>query len=185
MRYCWKSDKYGSTETCSVIRATNGFHIVSRIELHDGFSVNYELTVDKNWNTERFLVSSRIGNNVFAVDGERATSGRWTIDGREAPEFDNCTDIDITLTPLTNSVPVKRLHLSVIEQRQIEVIYIDIEERKVSRKKQQYTRKATDTYHFETVPNDFEADILFGEDDFVEKYPELFERIVCGSGVKR
>jgi hypothetical protein len=172
MRYCWKSDKYGSTETCSVIRATNGFHIVSRIELRDGSSLNYELTVDKYWNTERFLVSSRMGNDVFAVDGERDAAGRWTIDGREMPEFDNCTDIDITLTPLTNSVPVKRLQFSVIEQRQIEV-------RKVSPKKQQYTRKATDTYHFQTVPNDFEADILFGEDGFVESYPALFERGPC------
>jgi uncharacterized protein len=181
MQYCWKSDEYDALEACSIMETAAGFHIVSHIGLRNGSSVNYELTVDSSWNTKRFLVSSHIGEEVFAADGERDAAGRWTINGLEMPEYDNCTDIDITLTPFTNTLPVKRPRLLVGGKRQIEVIYIDPEERKISLQKQLYIRKTTDVYHFETVPNDFEADIRFGEDGFVESYPGLFERIGCNN----
>ena len=39
-------------------------------------------------------------------------AGRWQIDGRDAPDLDGCLDLDIQVTPFTNSLPIRRLDLA-------------------------------------------------------------------------
>jgi hypothetical protein len=49
-------------------------------------------------------------------------------------------------------------------------------EDKITSLKQKYTRLSKDTYHYENIPNDFEAEIKVDENGFVIDYPQLFNR---------
>jgi hypothetical protein len=113
---------------------------------------------------------------VLHIRLERDGSGNWWKDGARAPEFDGCSDVDIPLTPFTNTLPINRLNMAEGEQRQIRVIYIDLLEQKVTPVDQKYTRLSAGTYHYENVPNDFEATIEVDEWGLVVDYPELFIR---------
>lgn len=86
-------------------------------------------------------------------------------------------DIDIALTPLTNSLPINRLTLAKNKAHITEVVYIDILEGTIRTAFQQYTKKSECVYNFQNVLNDFEATILVDKEGFVVHYPQLFERI--------
>jgi uncharacterized protein len=90
--------------------------------------------------------------------------------------FKGCLDVDIPLTPFTNSLPINRLQLALGEARQIRVIYLDLLERRIVPVNQKYIRLSRTEYHYENVPNDFEARIKVDDAGLVVDYPGLFVR---------
>ncbi|SDH45305.1 putative glycolipid-binding domain-containing protein [Agrococcus jejuensis] len=83
---------------------------------------------------------------AFATSGSRVveltTDGwRWTVDGRHRPILDGVTDVDVAATPLTNTIPIRRLgHLGVGEEAVMAVAWIDVPSLIVRRVQQTYTR---------------------------------------------
>ena len=103
--------------------------------------------------------------------------GSWFDKGEVLQQFDGCIDVDLPLTPFTNTLPINRLKLQVGEQQVIRVVYLDLLNNAIKPIAQRYTRLSEFQYKYENVPNDFEAVILVDESGFVVDYPGLFERI--------
>lgn len=178
--YRWKGIYYNSIENCSVDVAAHEIVIKSDITgKHDNisFSCQYHINAAADWKVISFRIIYTLSGVKHTISASHTHKG-WMINGQVRPEFNNCTDIDITLTPCTNSLPVNRLKPQNNKPQQIEVLYIDVLENTFRITRQQYTKKSTSVYNFQNVPNDFEADIVVDNDGFVEHYPELFERIV-------
>lgn len=112
----------------------------------------------------------------YSVSASRSNRD-WIVNGQVRPDLKNCTDIDISITPFTNSLPINRLRLDLNKPQPIEVLYIDVPENSIRASRQRYTRKSGTVYNFQTIPNDFEADIIVDNDGFVVHYPQLFERV--------
>ncbi|HMF72577.1 MAG TPA: putative glycolipid-binding domain-containing protein, partial [Flavitalea sp.] len=74
------------------------------------------------------------------------------------------------------TLPVNRLKLHTNDERQIQVIYVDVLKRKIKQIRQKYTRLSNTVYLYENVPNDFEAKIEVDELGLVVDYPGLFVR---------
>jgi hypothetical protein len=132
----------------------------------------------------RCEVSARIDNRIQEILLQNDGNGHWSLSNKPAPEFDNCVDVDIPLTPLTNSLPVNRLKLKQSEEREISVIYIDLLEDEISVKNQKYRRLSKEVYKYENIPNDFEAEIVVDDEGVVVDYPQLFVRSMKLSGNK-
>jgi hypothetical protein len=62
------------------------------------------------------------------------------------------------------------------QEKEINVIYIDLLEDSIKKVKQKYRRISAEVYHYENVPNDFEAEITVDGAGFVIDYPQLFTR---------
>ncbi len=83
---------------------------------------------------------------AFSAAGSRVvelgTDGwRWTVDGTHRPILDGVTDVDVAATPLTNTIPIRRLgHLGVGEEAVMAVAWIDVPTLVVRRVQQTYTR---------------------------------------------
>lgn len=83
---------------------------------------------------------------AFATSGSRivelATDGwRWTVDGRHRPILDGVTDLDVAATPLSSTIPIRRLgHLGVGDEAVMTVARIDVPSLVVRRVQQTYTR---------------------------------------------
>lgn len=173
----WTGREYYSLENCLINITTMGAEINSVIvgEYRKKiYRVEYTIRTSQNWETQFFEIHGQHNNHrdhfIFESDG----NGNWKTLGKASQQFQGCIDIDIPVTPFTNTLPVNRLKLEPGEERQIEVIYIDILERQITRVKQKYKRIATTAYHYENVPNDFEAKIEVDEMGFVVDYPALF-----------
>ncbi|MCE7062290.1 putative glycolipid-binding domain-containing protein [Dyadobacter sp. CY343] len=87
-------------------------------------------------------------------------------------------EVDISLTPFTNTLPINNPVLAEKETREIKVVYFDFSKQIVRPVRQRYTRLSADLYHYENVPNDFEADIRVDDDGLVVEYPGLFSRVI-------
>jgi len=143
----------------------------------EGISVliNYKAVINAAWEISYVEIRSVLGEKE-TFNTLKKEDGKWFKNNELSPEFSDCTDIDITLTPFTNSLPVNRLSLKMNEEKLINVVYVNIMEKEIAPAQQRYKKLSDTTYRFQTVPNDFEAIITFDDTGFVTDYPGLFQR---------
>ena len=138
--------------------------------------MEYNIRTNKNWETLFFHLKYEIDNEEGTISLHSDGKGNWINDGMPVKEFEDCIDIDIPLTPFTNTLPINRLKLHGNDDRQIRVLYLDILARKTKPVLQRYQRLGEYKYKYENVPNDFEAVIEVDESGLVVNYPGLFVR---------
>ncbi|HEX8281932.1 MAG TPA: putative glycolipid-binding domain-containing protein [Pyrinomonadaceae bacterium] len=158
--------------------------IVLGIENDLAFRLRYEVRCDPQWRVRRVEVNllSDGRNLSLSTNGE----GRWFDEsGRVAPALDGCLDVDITATPFTNTLPIRRLALKRGESADIKVAYVTIPELRVTLDEQRYTYvEAVDTcrrYRFEQRGSGFKATLEVDAEGLVKEYPALFRRVWASS----
>lgn len=175
----WTGREYHSLENCLVITTNEGFEIDSVIVgtyREKIYRVGYKIRTNYDWRTTFVEIHSQHSNRREHIKFEGDGQGNWVRDGENAGLFKDCIDIDIPLTPLTNTLPVNRLKLSPGAAQEIKVLYIDLLEQQIMPVRQKYIRLSEREYLYENVPNDFEAKIEVDSDGFVVDYPKLFVR---------
>lgn len=154
--------------------------IVLGVEDDAAFRLRYTVRCDSRWRVRRVevnLVGDRRSLSLNA-DGE----GRWFDEsGAALPALDGCVDVDITATPLTNTLPIRRLSLKQGEAADIKVAYVTIPELGLAPDAQRYTCLETDAaggrYRFEQLATGFTAVLRVDADGLVDDYPGLFKRV--------
>ncbi|WP_433698968.1 putative glycolipid-binding domain-containing protein [Nocardiopsis sp. CA-288880] len=110
------------------------------VEGEERFFTRFTVRTDLAWATRevRTEVVSGRGTTVVALT---AQGGHWFDDkGNPLPGLVGCLDVDVAATPLTNTLPIRRLGLRPGEYRDIQVVWIDIPSLRVRRVRQRYTR---------------------------------------------
>ncbi|MEV2278251.1 putative glycolipid-binding domain-containing protein [Nocardiopsis sp. NPDC049922] len=110
------------------------------VEDDERFLTRFTVRTDLAWTTRevRVEVVSARGTDAVALT---AHGGNWTDgENRPRPELMGCLDADVAATPLTNTLPIRRLGLNPGEYRDIAVAWIDIPSLRVRRVRQRYTR---------------------------------------------
>ena len=115
------------------------------------------------------------------ADGE----GHWKGRGAESvPELDGCIDVDISATPFTNTLPIRRLGLEPGKSTDVEVAYIRVPELLVGPERQRYgcleAQVEGGLYRLEALPSGFTAELPVDADGLVIDYPGLFRRAWSG-----
>jgi len=175
----WTGREYYSLENCLVNTTDTGSEITSNIiGYYDEkiYSVEYKILTNENWETTLLEINSRHSNQTQLIRLESDGKGNWESKGKKAEQFNGCIDVDIPLTPFTNTLPIKRLDLTPGQEQEIDVIYCDLLELQIKRVRQKYTCLSNTEFHYENVPNDFEATITVDESGLVIDYPALFMR---------
>ncbi len=108
--------------------------------------------------------------------------GNWFGgDGAPLPELAGCIDVDISATPFTNTLPIKRRDWRVGQVREFSMVYISVPALAVSVEAQRYTcldQSATGaTFRFEALSSDFSAMLPVDASGLVLDYPGLFQRL--------
>ncbi|MDR7129730.1 hypothetical protein J2X69_002075 [Algoriphagus sp. 4150] len=174
----WSGIEYYSLENCIVDNISDSViinSVIIGVYLEKIYRVEYDIILDRNWRTKSCQIKSQI-NKEIKIYELLQEKNRWFVNGRSHPEFNDCFDIDISLTPLTNSLPINRLKLNIGQEKKVNVIYIDLMDNTIKHVKQKYRRISTGIYKYENIPNDFEAEIKVDDAGFVVDYPQLFER---------
>jgi hypothetical protein len=175
----WTGREYYSLENCLVnIRAMAADITATIVGKYGGtlYKVDYRIRTNQQWETTFLEIHARHHDLMQDILLEGDGKGHWIFNSKPAPEFNGCIDVDIPLTPFTNTLPIRRLKLGKNQSKEIHVIYCDLLEQRVRPVQQKYTCLSKTRYHYENIPNDFEATIEVDKDGLVEDYPELFER---------
>lgn len=175
----WEGREYHSLENCIIDTTESGSLIQSTIVgAYEGkiFQVDYEIRTNAAWETLSVQLKSRHSNVITHMHCESDGKGGWKIDGKEAAQFDGCIDVDISLTPFTNTLPIRRLRWTDGVAQPIRVFYFNILEGQTRPMEQCYTRLSASEYLYENRTRDFKAKLTVDEQGLVIDYPELSVR---------
>jgi hypothetical protein len=150
------------------------------------FRVTYKVRCDVRWRVRAVRVGvpgSEPPEVALLSDGE----GNWTTpDGRAVSELYGCLDVDISVTPFTNTLPIRRLGLVPTESAEISVAYIQDTSLQAWPEPQRYTCLKKDNqgglYGFLSLDGGFTADLPVDADGLVLDYPGLFRRAFQDGG---
>lgn len=106
---------------------------------------------------------------------ERSEAGHWTVDGQVRSDLAGCLEIDIMVTPFTNTLPIRRLGLAEGEEATVEAAYVRLPDLDVSPATQSYTRLGTNRYRYASPG--FAAELTIDGDGLVIDYGDIWRRI--------
>jgi uncharacterized protein len=164
------------------------------------YTCRYELQTDPGWVTSRFDVSTEGAGWARTLRLELA-AGRWRattseqgnldavltarghpsagLPGTEDPDLlYGAFDVDLTGSPLTNTLPIRRLNLVKAETgvaHRISVAWVLLPSLEVVQADQIYTPLGEGLVRFATET--FSADLVLDDDGFVADYPGLAKLI--------
>jgi hypothetical protein len=142
------------------------------------FKMDYEIELDQDWVIRSFLIKSSLFNMDQTLSLRHDGYGKWYGDSKEWKTLEGCMDIDISVSPFTNTLPINRIKPAIGDSNTIDVVYIDIPGFRITKEQQQYIRIGSNTYHFSNAEGDFRADIQVDDAGLVVRYPGLFERVL-------
>jgi uncharacterized protein len=153
------------------------------VGVHEGspFRARYVVQCDEAWRVREVRIDLLDAANRrldLIADGE----GHWTdSSGGALPGLAGCFDVDISATPFTNTLPIRRLALAPGASADINVAYVALPELSVQPRLQRYACLALNAgsgrYRFESPFHHFVAELPVDQDGLVVDYPGLFRRI--------
>ncbi len=153
--------------------------IVVGVSKHIPFRLHYGITCDTHWNVKQLGIELLSGNHksiMLQADGK----GHWAT-GTPVPLLDGCIDVDISATPFTNTLPIRRLALKPGQSAEVLVVYLLIPEMELMTDRQRYTcieiTPSGGLYKYESIDSDFSAHLPVDRDGLVLDYPGLFKSI--------
>jgi hypothetical protein len=144
--------------------------------------VSYLLSCDSQWQVTDLTVTVTDATSDRTLALRRDAGGRWHAGDAPVPDLDGCVDVDINRSPLTNTLPVRRLGTGAGESRDLDVVYVSVPELTVRPVRQRYTLLpgSAPVYRYES--GSFSADLPVDADGFVIDYPDLWRRTGPGYG---
>jgi uncharacterized protein len=173
-RAAWRrSDEIETDELCTLTLRDNGYSMVGTVLGADArapLRVEYQVLVDRAGLTTAAHVRELRGFTTRTLAIERSAKGAWTIDGAAARALKGCTDIDLGISPSTNTLPIRRLNLAVGAAQTIQAAWVRFPELVVVKTPQTYARLDEFTYRY--ASGTFEAELTVDDDGLVTTYAE-------------
>lgn len=180
----WCSWEGGGLEHCSFSQSSESSIIEGLVigTQSEGYAGRYLVRTDGEFRTREVRVDFVGGPRLhLAAD----SNGNWhdLISDEPVPLLTGCLDVDIAITPATNTLPVRRLRLARQTSEDIVVAYIPVPAHTTSDfvpqvMTQRYTCLIPDQrYRYESMPHGFTAELQVDEHGLVLDYPQLFRRL--------
>lgn len=177
LNYTWNPEHGDGVEHVhATLHPERGFMAQGEIHNNEGpLVLTYRLEVDAHsCRQEAELVLSQPSPHELTV--LRTPNGEWLVNLHHRDEFADCQDLDIEGSGLTNTLAIRRLHLSPGESAELAVLYIPVPSLEPQVVHQRYTRLKNDAdglahYQFEALDTGFSATLTVDEHGFVQDYP--------------
>ena len=179
----WTTWDSSATEQLTLRWENEGWTATGEVEREN---VQYVLRLSATWQVQQFLLFRDLDEPDLwlATDG----SARWgEMNGAHRIELDGCYDIALSITPFTDTLPMRRLPLHVGDSADLAVAHVDIETLGIVRQRRRYERVGERTWNVEQFgTGDGESEVTqstrsvsFEVDEFglTLDYPERFRRI--------
>jgi hypothetical protein len=142
------------------------------------FAARYKICCDSSWRVRNVLVNEIGSNRTVALVSDGV--GNWNNGaGIVQSELANAIDVDISITPFTNTLPIRRLNLARGESHEILAVYIRLPNIAMTTDRQRYTCLETGRrYLYESLDSDFTREIEFDAHGLLTNYPGLFRRVL-------
>jgi uncharacterized protein len=148
--------------------------------------VSYEIICDTYWKTRSVRISQSTSNNKNKnIDLKVSQDQIWRKYDKEASSYSSKVidiaseiyDVDLQITPATNTLPINRLGLNVGESQEIYVLWIGFPNLELEQQGQKYSRIDDSHYKFEIPSTRFNAKLEVDKLGLVVTYNNLWHRL--------
>jgi hypothetical protein len=179
----WRRNDCPSLEHFRLWEASDGASLRGAVVASlDGVPVSarYEIACSPSWQTRAVHVV------VAAADADEQTldltvdeRGHWWRGQERVAAFDGCVDVDLGITPATNTLPIRRLGLAVGESRDVVAAWVRFPDLALQTLPQRYTRVAERRYRYESNGGRFVAELDVDELGVVMRYGTYWECVTA------
>jgi hypothetical protein len=124
-------------------------------------------------------VSARVTGwlDVTEVDVEIAVDAAriWRLNGQPCPDVQGCDDIDLSFSPATNLLPIRRTRLDIGARLAVRAAWLRFPDPRLEALEQTYERLAESRYRYESAHGGFVALLETNAAGFVTQYPGLWQ----------
>ena len=141
--------------------------------------VRYTISGTAAWQTRAVAVELRTGAVTRALHLRVDDQQRWWNEsegGGELVALRGCHDVDLGISPSTNTLPIRRLGLAVGASADLDAGWVRFPELAVEPLAQRYTRIGDRAYRYESRGSSFRADLSVDEEGLVVAYPGAWMR---------
>jgi hypothetical protein len=149
-------------------------------------SVTYEIICDKYWKTRSVKINHQTSDNKnryidLIIDRDqiwRKNIRELSSDSAIVLDFaSGIYDVDLQVTPATNTLPINRLDLKMGESQEIDVVWTGFPALTVGRQRQKYSKIGDRNYKFEIPSTGFKAQLAVDKSGLVINYDTLWHRL--------
>jgi hypothetical protein len=138
--------------------------------------VSYEVRCDPAWRTREVQVRMVAEGRTTDLRLESEGHGAWRREGGDCPAVRGCLDADLSVSPSTNTLPIRRLDLRVGESADVVAAWVRLPSLAVEPLPQRYTRVGEREYRYESHGGAFTALLAVDELGLVTHYPGGWQR---------
>ena len=179
----WRNDKFQMVEYCAFREIGNRYQfdgVVLTVVEDKPVRIGYQAVFDRQCLTQSVTVDAIGGSGEqhlqLVVDEHRT----WFWNGKELPECSGFSDVDLGFSPVTNTLPIRRLNLQPGESQTISAAWVRFPEFDVIPFPQRYTRMETNRYLYESLLSDFKAELVVNELGLVQQYGQYWVAVAAG-----
>jgi hypothetical protein len=135
--------------------------------------LDYVVDCDETFRTSVARVAGWVGTEPVAIEIHADADRHWTMNGRSVPEVAGCEDVDLSITPATNLLPIRRLSLARGARAPVRAAWLAFPELALAPLDQIYQHVSNGRFHYASG-NDFTAELETRPDGFVTHYSGLW-----------
>ena len=146
------------------------------------FAAEYEWHLDGSWRT-RSLVVRVHRDDTTTLSIVRTGDTTWSVQGMARRDLDGCAEVDLSATPLCNTIALRRLGLAPGGSGELTTLYVSLPDLTCAPSRQRYERVSDRIFRYVDLGlfKGFEAELVVDDLGLIERYEGLFERIDDGS----
>jgi uncharacterized protein len=137
--------------------------------------LDYAIRCDSDWRTRKAKVSGFVGAKEIAIEISVDAEKNWRLNDEKISEVDGCIDIDLNFSPVTNTLPIRRLNLTVGERATVRAAWLRFPSFRLEPLEQVYERTAPTIYHYESAGGRFTTEIDVDDFGLAVNYLNIWE----------
>jgi hypothetical protein len=142
--------------------------------------ISYKIVCDPTWRTRAAVIHQDYAREHKELTLQVNDQQEWLVNGVPAPFADGLYDLDLEITPSTNTLAIRRLGLKDGEAGETTPVWVRFPSLTLETEPQRYIRMDAQTYEFNV--QDFTAQLTVDESCLVVKYGDLWQRVAT-SGI--
>ncbi len=169
----WRRQDRATMEFFTLSQVTDGWRLSGTVVAVDAgrpLLISYAVACDADWRTQLVDLSVNDGDDYRWMSLRSTESGVWLANELPVPGVDGCVDIDLGVTPATNTLPIRRLNLAVGEGADAIATWVVFPSLEIRPLSQRYTRIGEHRYRYESNTG-FSTELDVDEHCIVMSYP--------------
>jgi hypothetical protein len=171
----WRALDRDGEDKCRLARLDSGWMLVGHARFRDALgwaALDYVIRTDDAWLTTSADITGDHGGEGIALQIQRDAQG-WTVNGAARPDLAEAEDIDLSFTPASNLMPLRRL--PEVGRLSTFAVWVRFPGPQMSLLTQSYTRERGGLVRYAADETGFEAHLTVDGNGFVSAYPGLWE----------